>query len=48
VTELSGYDFQFNNSFPDFYEIYDLEKSDDPFGIPYGKNSNLSIAIGAL
>jgi len=43
VTELSGYDFQFNNSFPDFYDIYNLEKGDDPFGIPYGVNNNLSI-----
>ena len=44
VTELSGYDFQFNNHFPDFYEIYNLEEqSNDPFGIPYGKNDNLSI-----
>lgn len=43
VTELSGYDFQSDNPFPDFFEIYGLEKSDDPFGIPYGENNNLSI-----
>jgi hypothetical protein len=43
VTELGGYDFQFNNAFPDFYEIYGMEKSDDWFGIPYGEKDNLSI-----
>lgn len=44
ITELGGYDFQNGNRFPDFYEIYKLEKTnDDPFGIPYGKNNNLSI-----
>jgi hypothetical protein len=42
VTELRGYDLQFNNSFPDLYEVYGIEKGDDPFGIPYGKTDNLS------
>lgn len=43
VTELRGYDFQFNNSFPDLYEVCGIEKGDDPFDIPYGKTDNLSI-----
>lgn len=41
--ELSGYNFQSDNPFPDFYELYGIEKSDDPFGIPFGKSDNLSI-----
>ena len=43
VTELRGYDFQYNNAFPDFYEIYGIKKSYDWFGIPYGEKDELSI-----
>jgi hypothetical protein len=44
VQELRGFDFENNQGFPDFYKIYGIEKEAGPFfGIPYGKNDNLSI-----
>ncbi len=44
IRELRGYDFAYGNSFPDFYEIFHLEKqANDPLGIPNGKTDDLAI-----
>jgi hypothetical protein len=44
IAELRGYDFAHDNSFPDFYEIFNVEKNEsDPFGIPSGKSDDLAV-----
>jgi hypothetical protein len=44
INELRGYDFEHHHRFPDFYEIYHIEKKEnDPFGIPNGKIDDLFI-----
>lgn len=44
IHELRGYDFAHSNPFPDFYNIFDIEKQDrDFFGIPNGKKDDIAV-----
>ncbi len=44
INELRGYDFAYGNPFPDFYELFNIEKqANDPLGIPNGRTDDLAI-----
>lgn len=44
VGELGGYYFLYGERFPDLYDVFNIEKTEnDPFDISYGKKDNLFI-----
>lgn len=44
VSELGGFDFQTNSTFPDLYGIFNIERrEEDLFGIPYSTSDNLRV-----
>lgn len=44
IHELRGYDFAYGNPFPDFYEIFGIEKeAEGLLGIPNGKSDDIAV-----